>query len=193
MTVRFIPLLHYHHMCFSITSEQVFSLGLDHCIWNRFEALKTWLVSLVKNGKDYLKWERFCQYQWKFKIQMVEWNMCSTEKRKNFHFPVGNKCFMCVLTITIHPLLLYAHFMEGFWPCNHVFFPISQICCIIIYTMLIVRFNFSSALIRKNYLRYRSYKLLWLWFRSCEKTGIILEYTRTWLLLLSIFKKLVIW
>ena len=178
-------------MCFSITSEQVFSLGLDHCIWNRFETLKTWLVSLVKNGRDYLKWEGFCQYQWKFKIQMVGWNVCSTGKRTNFHFPVGNKWFMWVLTITIHPLLLYAHFMEGFWPCNHIFFP--RYLAIIKYTMVIVRFNFSSTLTRKNYRRYRSYKLLWLWFRNCEKTGIILEYTRTWLLPLSISKKLVIW
>ena len=78
-------------MYFSITSVQVFSLGLDNCIWNRFEALKTWLVSFVKNGRDYLKWEGFCHYEWKFKTQKVGWNACSARKRTNFHFPVGNR------------------------------------------------------------------------------------------------------
>ena len=78
-------------MYFSITSVQVFSLGLDNCIWNRFEALKTWLVSFVKNGRDYLKWEGFCHYEWKFKTQNVGWNACSARKRTNFHFPVENR------------------------------------------------------------------------------------------------------
>ena len=82
-------------------------LGCNCCIWNWLKGLNMKLLPLVKNGKytnwfglfhfhNYLKWDNFCRYKWKFKFQKVEWNVYSVEKSICFHFqsflfPIGKR------------------------------------------------------------------------------------------------------
>ena len=55
---------------------------------------------------NYLKCDDFCNYEWKFKIQKVEWNVYSAKKRTNFY-----RKQMCVpISITVQPLQLCAHY-----------------------------------------------------------------------------------
>ena len=95
--VGFILLLRYHHIHISFIQYKFPILDRDYYISNRLEVLKTMLPPLAKNRRytnwfgsfhfhNYLKWDDFCHYEWKFKILKVEWNVLSAEIRVHFIF-----------------------------------------------------------------------------------------------------------
>ena len=96
-----------------------------------------------KNGRDYLKWEGFCHYEWKFKTQKVRRNACSARKRTNFHFPVGNRpCAYLPSLCTLFPCAF------TLWKVSDLvmmpFFQYPRNLDIIKYTTLTVLFIFLA-------------------------------------------------
>ena len=91
-----------------VSAIQLFYLGCDYYIWNRLEALETMLLPLgFKNWfgsfhfHNYLKWDDFCHYESKLKIQKVKWNVFRAEIRIHFHFQLKrySSCAYVLLSV----------------------------------------------------------------------------------------------
>ena len=106
------------------------------------------LLLLAKNGRNanwyglfhshnYLKWDNFCHYEWKFKIK-EEWNMYCTEKKTNFHIQSERDSQCTYILLSIYTLSPYHFKTSGL--VHDVFFLYLRNLDIIKYTKLTTLF-----------------------------------------------------
>ena len=119
---------------------EFFCFRCDYCTWTRLELLETGLLPQAKNGRNtnwfrlfycynYLKWDNSYHYERKFKVRKVQQNLCSAEKRRNFHFQWERVVQVHVHTATplppVHTLWKASDLVQKFG--HH---KLYQACCV---------------------------------------------------------------